>query len=104
LIQLEGEIQNNGAQTVYFMSESCNDMLDLFITDSSRIEVIPILFCEISEPVKRKIKSGSSYKFTATLKPKKIGMDYQIDLKFEEYLRDEHLKMTVLAGKLIQNK
>lgn len=102
-LHLDGKIKNNRPHTVYFMSESCNGMVDYLVMDTSKVRAESIFFCEISELVKKKIKTGEVYLFTAELNPKQNDFKCQIDLKFVERFKDEPLKTTILKGQLIQS-
>ena len=84
LIKIEGILFNDGKDTTYFLSSTCDGMQYNLSYDTTKWDLFPRISCNVNYPLKEKIAPMEKINFNAFFKPKVKCAE--IDLQFFYYL------------------
>lgn len=89
LVELNCTIINQKKNTVNYLAHSCNGLEFFVVCDPDIYQVDPLIHCNVSYPIIRRLKAGDSLQFTTHLpvregweKLKNVGIDFRLVNKF----------------------
>jgi len=80
ILHVQARIVNLTNDKFYFLSESCNGLEYYLQTDSTDVEPLILIHCNISFPIKEWIEANSQFTFKTMLKVKNNSTDFGLNL------------------------